>query len=480
MTTVHPSDADSVTPLTLDDLTRCYEGAIPAVVCTADADGVPNVTYISRVHQVDRDRIAISNQFMSKTSRNLAVNPTASLLLIDPVNHEEFHLLARYERTERRGPVFERLRDDVDELAEQMGLRDVFRLRAADIFRVRSITRVGRTYGDDPTDPPARTLDALADFVERVDRVGDLDALVDVVIDGLDRILGYRHASLMLLDETGTRLYNIASCGFGAQNVGAEIELGAGPIGLALAQCEVRRTTGLRQLAKYSRTVQRSFEADGARSAGTIPLPTLTDADVRIVVPIRSLGQLVGGIVVEHRAAGALVRDDERILSVVATAVGSAFELARELGEPDPGGADGEPRPAPTPRVASGTTSSGTVASSATAGQVAAIRFFETDGSVFVDGAYLIKGVAGRILRTLVSEHAATGRDEFTNRELRLDASLDLPGFKDNLESRLILLKRRLDERDAPFRIRKTGRGRFRIEVRQPMHLEVVGDVAAH
>jgi adenylate cyclase len=471
MTTAHPVD-ETATSLTLDDLVRCYEGAIPAVVCTADGDGVPNVTYISRVHQVDRDRIALSNQFMSKTSRNLAVNPVASVLLIDPVNHEEFHLLARYERTERRGPVFERLRDDVDELAEQMGLRDVFRLRAADIFRVRSITRVGRTYGDDPLDPPTRTLDALADFVERVDRVGDLDALVDVVIDGLDRILGYRHASLMLLDETGTRLYNIASCGFGAQNVGAEIELGVGPIGLALAQCEARRTTGLRQLAKYSRTVQRSFEAGGARPAGTtIPLPTLTDADVRIVVPIRSLGQLVGGIVVEHRATGALLRDDERILAVVATAVGSAFELARQLGEPDPVGPDAEPRPAPTPSATAHSTSSG---------PAAAIRFFEADGSVFVDGAYLIKGVAGRILRTLVAEHAATGREEFTNRELRLDASLDLPGFKDNLESRLILLKRRLDERDAPFGIRKTGRGRFRLEVHRPMHLEVVGDTAAH
>ena len=78
-----PSDAigsvnpgDNAERLTLDDLIRCYEGGIPAVISTA-AGGVPNITYVSRVHKVDADRVAISNQFMSKTSRNIAVNPVA-------------------------------------------------------------------------------------------------------------------------------------------------------------------------------------------------------------------------------------------------------------------------------------------------------------------------------------------------------------------------------------------------------------------
>ena len=72
--------ADPVRPdIRLSQLSRCFEGAIPAVVATASADGTPNVTYLSRVQSVDDERVALSNQFFSKTARNLAENPRASV-----------------------------------------------------------------------------------------------------------------------------------------------------------------------------------------------------------------------------------------------------------------------------------------------------------------------------------------------------------------------------------------------------------------
>ena len=128
--------------LTLDDIQSCFEGIIPAEIATASADGVPNVTHLSRVHMVDADHVALSNQFFSKTTRNLAENPRACVEVIDPHTYDRYRMLLVYERTERRGPLFERLRRDIDAIAALTGMQDVFKLRSADIYRVLDLELV--------------------------------------------------------------------------------------------------------------------------------------------------------------------------------------------------------------------------------------------------------------------------------------------------------------------------------------------------
>jgi hypothetical protein len=87
----------------------------------------------------------------------------------------------------------------------------------------------------------------------------------------------------------------------------------------------------------------------------------------------------------------------------------------------------------------------------------------------------VIKGVAGNVLWKLLRDHDQDGRTDFSNRELRLSPELGLPDVSDNLEARLVLLGRRLADRQPCVRIEKTGRGRFRLHVGRPLLLSSVG-----
>jgi adenylate cyclase len=122
--------------LRLSDLARCFEGVVPSVIATASADGTPNITHLSKVHFVDDERVALSDQFFSKTKSNLCENPYACVLVVDPSTYDEYRLLLRYERSERRGKLFDRVDRDIEAIAALTGMQGVFKLRGVDIYRV--------------------------------------------------------------------------------------------------------------------------------------------------------------------------------------------------------------------------------------------------------------------------------------------------------------------------------------------------------
>ncbi len=456
-----------MTDLTLEHLAMCFEGVVPAVIATAAADGTPNVTYLSRVRAVDSERIALSNQFFSKTHRNLAENPRASLLVVDPTTYNQFRLTVVYERTERRGPIFDQLRDDVAAVAALCGMQDVFRLRAADIYRVQQIDQVMTPACEldlvRSMSPSTRTRvessARLAELTARLSRCANLDAIVATTVNGLAELLGFEHASLLLLDERGERLYTIASHGYATEGVGSEVVVGDGIVGMAAKRAQAIRLGSVRTMAKYGTTVRREYESQGIGPGREIPVPALPNAESRIAVPALALGQVVGVLTVEEEDPVAFTESDELVLTVIASVVANAIEADRQREV----GAETDAAQAAAPRRVDPAT------------PATLVRFFAVDGSTFLDGDYLIKGVAGRILWSLLGQYDRDGRVEFTNKEVRLDPSLELPEFRDNLDSRLILLKRRLDERAAPIRIEKTGRGRFRLIVDTNLRLVDAG-----
>jgi hypothetical protein len=440
---------------TLHSIRPALEGAVPAVIATCARDGTPNVSYISEVHYVDPEHVALSFQFFSKTRQNFLENPRATLVLIHPDTGAQYRLAVLYLRTEESGPLFECMKAKLAGIASHSGMTGVFRLRGSDVYRVDSITEVCGTSML-PTVSPVNYIAPLRTAVTRMAGAPDLAALFDNLLDCLRDGFGIRHAMVLMSDPAGNRLYTVASRGYVQSGVGAEIHPGDGVIGAAaLARTPIRISHATSEFG-YGRAARELAASRGLVSGivDEIPFPGLPESQSQIAVPMLAGGHLVGVLFAESPATGKFGYEEEDALCVLASVVANSADLYEPMPEPaddQPSGT--QPQPA------------------APAGAPVRIRRYAENDSIFVDEDYLIKGVAGAILWRLARGYVEEQRTDYSNRELRLDPSIRLPDLSENLEARLILLQRRLEERCPALGIEKTGRGRFRFCVRRPVQL---------
>jgi adenylate cyclase len=448
----------------LTQIFRCFQGVIPSIIASSDAHGMPNVTYVSQVHLIDDQHVALSCQFFNKTRRNLDANPFISAELLDPVTMQAYRLRLKFVRSEKRGPLFDTMAMRIQAIASHTGMDGVFRLIAADVFEVLGATRVDG-FLNDPGEPPAheevsvtglRTeLRGLQLVSERINRADDLETLLAAALDALDVFFGFHHTMVLLYDDAVQRLVTIACRGYGG-GVGAEVTVGEGLIGTVAREQRVLRITGLDASLRYGRAVRRSVMNRSGSVRPEIPLPGLPDAQSALVIPLLIEDRMIGVLAAESRDTMAFGEWDETYLAIIGNQI--ALGIDRALQDDPAEGA--EPRPAPPPPPAP---------KPATVRRT--LTYYRDDDCVFLDGEYLIRNVPGRILWTLLGAWKKDGRTAFTNRELRLDRSLGLPELKDNLESRLILLRHRLREKCPEIQIASTGRGRFALEVGAELEL---------
>jgi hypothetical protein len=448
-------------PVALESILSCFRGVIPSPFATCSPDGVPNVTYMSIVHYVDSDRVALSRQFFNKTRANLDANPASQVRLVDPETLEQYELDLEYLHTESDGPAFEAMRADLDAIASQTGASGIFRLRGIDIHRVLRCARVGEPAGEAPGRAERDVVRPLDEFTRRLAVCADYEAATRVALQALDDLFDFSPAILLVRDPRADRLFAVASSGYPGSGAGAEVAVGEGVIGTAAASTHVICVPNLaRTRIMHAAARSQAGDAAGTAAAIEIPLPGLVDAASVAAVPLETGGEVTGVLYLESDRVGHFGPHNQRLLRILGRHLAAALSGL---------GADAEQR---TPDRASAPASP--APATETSAEPLAVTYYQADDSVFVDDAYVIKGAAGRILWKLLCEHARDGRTEFTNRELRLDESLGLPAGANNLEARLLVLRKRLDGEQFALRLERIGRGRLALSSPRPLRLSEV------
>jgi len=430
--------------LALADLDPCFEGVVPSIVCTLSADGTPNVSYLSHVARLGSAQVALSNQFFSKTAANLRANPRAALLVVDPTDSAQYRLDLVFRESVAEGPAFDRMAADLRASSAQIGMSDVMRLRAVDVFDVLAIRAVRGGGAARPERSAGQALTRALMVTEALARATELGGMVDAVLDALAASFGHEATLVLLHDPARACLVALGSRGYGASGIGAEVPLGEGLIGLAAQDRRLLRVGDASRIRRYGAAIVASSEQE-ARTR-SVALPRLPDALSQLAVPMEAQGRLQGVLFLESTRRLAFDVEDGLALTLIARQLATAVTLVEaEAQDATAAGVQGAPP--------------------AGGGRAVQVVHHAQDDSVFIEHEYLVKGVPGRLLMWMLDAYLASGRRDFTNREIRADAALRLPDLKDNLETRLLLLQRRLEEKRAPVRLLRPARGRIRLEV---------------
>ncbi|WP_142850882.1 pyridoxamine 5'-phosphate oxidase family protein [Telmatospirillum sp. J64-1] len=430
----------------LRDLAACFDGVIPSIIATAAHDGTPNISYLSHVQLVDDEHVALSNQFFSKTAANVQANPAAALLVVDARNGEQYRLDVRFERSVESGELFEEMAVQLRAASAQIGMADIMRLRGIDIYRVGAIRHVPspkEAVDFLPAENPL--LSATAEIVRRISQETEIGAIIDAALDGLRDELCHAYSMALLMDPAGERLVTIGSRGYDRTGIGSEVAIGDGLIGLAAAERRPIRVSDMSRVRRFGSAIRISaVEAAEENRTRTIQLPGLPEAMSQMALPMVAHGLLRGILFVESPKRFAFTREDQAALAIIAAQAAGAIVLA-ESEAVEAAAAMAIPLTSP--------------------GRQFQVIHHPYDDSVFIENEYIIKGVAGRLLVHLLRLYLREGRTEFTNREIRFAPELRLPDYKDNLETRLLLLRRRLEDKATPIQLIHVGRGRISLAV---------------
>ena len=175
----------------------------------------------------------------------------------------------------------------IEAIASATGMSGIFKLRAADIYRVLSVEKFPLTRSGCSSDADAHACTSVteagavelarktAEF-EILQRVSadinatlDLDEIYDIALRTMDELFEFHHAIILLLEPDGKTLSVVASRGYENQAIGGRVRIGTGVIGIVAQKRKMLHVGNLGQQRAYAaaqrRQMMKAGRGDGAR-----------------------------------------------------------------------------------------------------------------------------------------------------------------------------------------------------------------------
>src|SRR5262249_41094244 len=152
-----------------------------------------------------------------------------------------------------------------------------------------------------------------------------------------------------------------------------------GMLGVAAKRRAAVRTTNMTREMILARAVRSAIDRRGRQTLleREIPLPGLSNAQSQLVLPLLIGDKLQGVLCLQDQTPGRFLETDERVLQIAARHLAIAMSNIRLA-------------VSPSRKVAlrrTGAFSKG----------CSVVKHYKSDDSIFIDDAYLIKGIPGRL-----------------------------------------------------------------------------------
>ncbi len=159
----------------------------------------------------------------------------------------------------------------------------------------------------------------------------EFDRILAVILDAMERTLGFEHIMVLLHEEAGGRLHVVASRGYPDPGIGAGIAVGDGVIGVVAERKRLMRMGNVSISMRYLASVrERMGDIEEKKDPSAAPaLPGLSNVQSQLAIPLLVKDKLIGVIAVESARPNAFDELDEVVLNIVANQSATAIENAR-------------------------------------------------------------------------------------------------------------------------------------------------------